>query len=68
MEVVEMVFAREEENGIRGGLTCVTWWGEVGGRGGIRHSVQRLQPADSDPGTSAMSGWAWPLKTEEVGC
>jgi hypothetical protein len=32
-----MAFVREEENGIRGGLICVTWWGEVGG--GIRRSV-----------------------------
>jgi hypothetical protein len=29
-----MAFVREEENGIRGGgLTCATWWGEVGGGG-----------------------------------
>jgi hypothetical protein len=28
-----MAFVREEENGIRGGLICVTWWGEVGGGG-----------------------------------
>jgi hypothetical protein len=37
-----------------------------GGRGGPVDAQQR-QPVSTDPGTSAMGGRAWPLKTAEVG-
>jgi hypothetical protein len=65
MVVVEMAFAREEENGIRGGgggPTGAMWQGEVG----VLRSVQLRQPASSDPSTPDTGRRAWPLKTEEV--
>jgi hypothetical protein len=65
MVVVEMAFAWEEENGIPGGGVRQARHGEE--RWGVWRSVQRLQPADSDPGTLATGGQAWLLKTEEVG-
>jgi hypothetical protein len=63
MAVVEMAFTWEEENGI-GGVRQAQHGGE---RWGVRRSVQRWHLTGSDPGTSAMGGRVWPLKTEEVG-
>jgi hypothetical protein len=34
---------------------------------GSGSATRGQQPASSNPGTPAMGGWAWQLKTEEVG-
>jgi hypothetical protein len=58
MVVVEMAFAQEEENGIRGGPTGVTWRGEVeGARPAQRPSAAagRQRPGHAGHGWAGMA-------------